>query len=141
MLKKVNNKVFFVVLIVAMALLGSVSFCALQWSYLVDCTLSISEVRIGIFQQKGINSYGTTMVDGDNYAGVTVFLKKQNANGTYSTVTAWENIDSEFAVVNEDFAVSSGTYKVVTSHKAYLPDDLENPVEIFHEETDPITVN
>lgn len=140
MSKVVKNKALVVVLVVAMALLGTVSFCALQWSYLSDCTVGFEETRIGILQKKGVTCVGTTEVDYPNYAGVTVYLKTLDEDGDWVTVTAWSDKDSGIAIVDTDYAVAPGTYKIETTHRAYEPDDLSLPVETFYAESDPVTI-
>lgn len=139
--KMVKNKFNCVVLIVLTVLISSFSFCAMNWSYIAECTHAFEEVKIGILQQKGLLCYGTTEVDPPNYAGITVYLKTLDEDGDWVTVTAWQDKDYVLAYVDTDYAVADGTYKLELTHKAYLPDDLDTPVEIHYSETEEIVVN
>ena len=140
MSKVLKNKVLVVAIFVVMALLGTVSFCALQWSYLSDCTYGFGETKIGILQKDGLAFYGTTEVDYPNYAGVTVYLKTLDEDGDWVTVTAWSDKDSGYAVVDTEYEVDPGTYKIETTHKAYLPSNLDVSVESHYMESETITI-
>ena len=140
MSKILKNKVLVVVLVVALALLGTVCFAALQWSYLVDCTYGFEETKIGILRKDGVACLGSTEVDPPNYAKVVVFLKTLDEDGDWVTVTAWEDFDSYYAVVDVEYEVDPGTYKIETTHRAYAPDDLTLPVETHYMESDPVTI-
>ena len=140
MSKVLKNKVLVVAIVVVMALLGTVSFCALQWSYLADCVYGFEETKIGIWGKDGVACFGSTEVDYPNYASVTVYLKTLDEDGDWVTVTAWSDKDSDIAVVDTEFEVDPGTYKIETTHKAYLPNNLDVSVESFYAESDPITI-
>lgn len=140
MSKVLKNKILVVAIVVVMALLGTVSFCALQWSYLSDCSIGFEETKVGIWGKDGVSCYGTTIVDYPNYAGVTVYLKTLDEEGDWVTVTAWSDKDSGAAVVDTEYEVDPGTYKIETTHKAYLPSNLDVSVESFYAESDPITI-
>lgn len=140
MSKIIKNKVILVTLIVAMALLSSISFCALNWSYLIDCTLGFEDIKIGILQKDGFSCYGTTDVEFPHYAGITVYLKVLDEEGDWVTVTAWEDQGYIIASVDEEYAVGSGTYRLETTHKAFDSSDLDTPVEMHYIESDPITI-
>lgn len=140
MSKIFKNKALVVVLVVALALLGTVSFCALQWSYLVDCTYGFEETKIGIWGKDGVTCLGSTEVDYPNYAKVVVFLKTLDEDGDWVTVTAWSDQDSGYAVVDLDYEVDPGTYKLETTHRAYTSSAYDIPVETHYMESDPITI-
>ena len=140
MSKVVKNKVLVVVLVVAMALLGTVCFAALQWSYLIDCVYGFEETKIGVLRKDGVACYGSTEVEYPNYAKVTVFLKTLDDDGDWVTVTAWSDQDSDFAFVDEEFEVDPGTYKIETTHRAYTSSSYSTPVETHYMESDPITI-
>lgn len=139
--KVAKNKFLCGTLIVLMVLLSSFSFCYVNWSYLVSCSRALEEVRIGIFQEKGLSCYGTTEVDESYYAGITVYLKTLDEDGDWVTVTAWQNQRIDIVAVSEEYPVDAGTYKLELTHKAYLPNDLDTPVEIHYSETNEVVVN
>ena len=139
--KMVKSKFICVALIVLTVLISSFSFCAVNWSYIAECTHALEEVRIGILQRKGLSCYGTTEVDESYYAGITVYLKTIDEDGDWVTVTAWQDQDEDIAIVDLEYPVDAGTYKLELTHKAYLPDDLETPVEIHYSETNEVVVN
>lgn len=140
MLNTVKNKAFFVVLVGVISLIGTVCFATLNWSYLSDCSLGFEKTKIGILQRDGLTCYGSTMVYDNDYAGITLYLKTLDDDGDWVTVTAWEDIDTQVAVVDVDYAVGSGTYRIETTHKAFLPDDLDTPVEMHYMESEEITI-
>lgn len=135
-----KNKICGILLIVIVALLSSVCFGTLQWSYLSSCEYAFDETKVGIFREDGVACYGSTMVDPPNYAGVTVYLKTLDEFGDWVTVTAWQDKDSQFAAVDTDYAVDPGTYRIEVTHKAYVPSDLETPVEMFYTESESVTI-
>lgn len=140
MSKVAKNKVFGIVLVVAMTLLSSVCLCALNWSYISDCTRGLEERRVGILQKKGVLVVGTTLVDPPNYAGITLYLEKLDEDGDWVGVKSWSDLGSQIAGVDEEYACGTGTFRVKTVHKAYEPDDLDTAVEIHSGTSDSITI-
>ena len=129
--KRVSNKVFFMVLVVAITLLSSVCFA--RWSYLVETSNGLSKTTTTL-GRKALDCYGTTMVDGFVGAGVRVILQTLDQDGDWVTVTGWTDYHEDFAGVEEVIAVSDGTYRLHVQHTAYAEDDTDfsDPLEIHH---------
>ncbi len=130
--KKVSNKIFAIFLVVAISLLGSICMASANWSYMIDNSNSLTKTTTG-FGQRALESYASTMVDGEYRAGVVVLLKQLDAEGDWISINAWDDYDIGFAAVDEVYAVPNGTYKLEIHHKAYAEDDTEyaTPIELF----------
>lgn len=126
--------------VLTVILLCTVCFGSTMWSCLVNCSNSFYETKVGILQKQGLHCYGTTIVEPQYDAGITVYLQKLDEEGDWVTETAWQETYSECAFVDEDYAVADGTYRLWLVHKAYAEDDHTEPLEIFNDYTDPIVV-
>lgn len=115
-------------LIVAMLLISSISFCALNWSCLIDCSNSLNETTIGLFQD-GLNCYGKSLVEPEYDAGVVVFLQQEDSYGDWINIASWEDIDEQIAIVSEDIAVDPGLYRLKVRYKAYERGEHDLPIE------------
>ena len=131
MLKKKLSKKFFALLLVAVCLVvGSLSFASMEWDYMVELSNALSKTKTAL-GRKALECYGTTMVDGDYGAGVWVLLQEKDENDDWITVTGWSDFGEDFAVIDEIYAVGTGTYQLQVYHTAYAEDDttFSNPLE------------
>ena len=131
MLKKKLSKKFFALLLVAVCLvLGSLSFANMEWDYMVELSNALTKTKTAL-GRKALECYGTTMVDGDYGAGVWVLLQEKDENDDWITVTGWSDFGEDFAVIDEIYAVGTGTYQLQVYHTAYAEDDttFSNPLE------------
>jgi len=130
-MKKKASKIALIMSVIAALFIGTVSFAALQWSYIVECSNALREVSMGWFK-KGANCYGTTVAEMGYDAGITVFLETLDEDGDWVTVTSWSDIDSEIAIVDVDYELSSGTYRLYVYHRAYEAGDHSLPIEMHY---------
>ena len=137
---KKATKAIGLISVITAILLTTVSFGSVMWSYIVSCSNSFYETEVGILNKQGLHCYGTTHVEPTEDAGVTVYLQTLDSDGDWVTYTAWEDVDSEVAVVEENYAVPDGTYRLWLVHKAYDPDDHSTPLEIFNDYTEEIVL-
>lgn len=140
MQKAAKSKFLCIGLIVAMLLISSISFCALNWSCLIDCTNALRETTIGLFQD-GLNCYGVTSVEPEYDAGVVVFLQQLDEEGDWINIASWEDIDERIAAVDEDIAVEPGEYRLKVRYKAYERGEHDLPIETHTNYSEEITID
>ena len=140
MQKVAKSKFLCVGLIVAMLLISSVSFCALNWSCLIDCTNALRETTVGLFRD-GLNCYGKAQVEHGYDAGVVVFLQQKDSDGDWINIDSWEDIDEHVAAVDENVAVDPGTYRLKVRYKAYERGEYDLPIETHTNYSVVITVD
>lgn len=131
--KKVSNKVYAVVLILAITLLSSICFGSLQWSYLIDCSNSLNKTQT-TFGRQALECYASTMVEPFDRAGLIILLQTIDEEGDWVTVTGWTDYNKAIATLDEVYAVSDGTYRMSLQHTAFAEDDTDysDPLELFH---------
>ena len=54
MLKNIKSKAFYIMSIAIMLILSSACFAAINWSYIIECTNSLNEITIGVFNKTGL---------------------------------------------------------------------------------------